>query len=769
MKRIHLLHIAALVTAAILLLTSFSRAQNQPVYKSEPFVRELGLQIGKLPLTANGLQRAVQSLGDSGVVLISFPGVWDTAGVGAIPEGITLKGWLFGVEIGTVNFEFDDSSGIAAYVEEALVGYATELWVTTTLTDYASKTHTWQSVDSVRNETETALGDKIDKDYAAYPGIPIPDYDAEIIIRQNDTTGITTVGKLPISDAVQSALNAKQDTLISGTNIKTINSESILGSGNISVAGAVDTVSEDGIATKPYVNSAIDQAVGETQEVSLDGGTTGQVLTKISNADYDFGWADATGGSGIPQDSLDKKLYAEFNTEYPQATVPSVDNYIPVLTGTGNQYSALGDLPISSAVSSALSGKQDALGFTPENVANKSTDTTLGTSNTLYPSQNAVKTYVDNAIELINNEGDARVPYMWVYLALDTIPDLTSFTPATDVSTETSIESNVISVSNYDVSYVSIITGGTDAEYRTKTGATWSNWGQATQLLKAVDSAQVRLTSSDQFETAVSCTLLIGGQDEIFTVTTEAEILPPNAPTLFVAYGGESEEDIRMTWTDPLIADSIRIYEGSEDNTSTMTWIASVPFGDETYNRTGRTANTTYWYAARSLSGELLSSFSNTDSATTLSSGGDTLGTNILVNGDMETPFSGGYNVWESRFGATVERSTEEVYAGDYSCKTITIGGGTGVATEVQYIPLESGKSYWVEGYIYIVSGAAIVVATVSGYGGAVLDVTKDQWVYFKFKVDATATSTHRLYFEEYGAGGNTTFYLDNLSIKELL
>ena len=37
-----------------------------------------------------------------------------------------------------------------------------------------------------------------------------------------------------------------------------------------------------------------------------------------------------------------------------------------------------------------------ALGFTPENVANKTTGVGLGTSDTLYPSQNAVKTYVDN-------------------------------------------------------------------------------------------------------------------------------------------------------------------------------------------------------------------------------------------------------------------------------------------------------------------------------------------------------------------------------------
>lgn len=41
----------------------------------------------------------------------------------------------------------------------------------------------------------------------------------------------------PISTATQTALNAKQDTLVSGTNIKTINSTSILGSGDIVISG----------------------------------------------------------------------------------------------------------------------------------------------------------------------------------------------------------------------------------------------------------------------------------------------------------------------------------------------------------------------------------------------------------------------------------------------------------------------------------------------------------------------------------------------------
>jgi hypothetical protein len=47
--------------------------------------------------------------------------------------------------------------------------------------------------------------------------------------------------------------------------------------------------------------------------------------------------------------------------------------------------------------------KQAALGFTPEDVANKSTSTSLGTSNTLYPSQNAVKSYVDTGLSTKQN------------------------------------------------------------------------------------------------------------------------------------------------------------------------------------------------------------------------------------------------------------------------------------------------------------------------------------------------------------------------------
>jgi hypothetical protein len=49
-------------------------------------------------------------------------------------------------------------------------------------------------------------------------------------------------------------------------------------------------------------------------------------------------------------------------------------------------------------IDTGLAAKQNSLGFTPENVANKDTSTSLGTSDTSYPSQKAVKTYVDATV-----------------------------------------------------------------------------------------------------------------------------------------------------------------------------------------------------------------------------------------------------------------------------------------------------------------------------------------------------------------------------------
>ena len=93
------------------------------------------------------------------------------------------------------------------------------------------------------------------------------------------------------------------------------------------------------------------------------GGTIGQHLAKIDSTDFNTEWADPIDISG-KQDTLVSGTNIK--------TINSTS-----ILGSGDIVVAAGSDPLK------------------EDVANKSTTTTLGTSDTLYPSQKAVKTYVD--------------------------------------------------------------------------------------------------------------------------------------------------------------------------------------------------------------------------------------------------------------------------------------------------------------------------------------------------------------------------------------
>lgn len=84
---------------------------------------------------------------------------------------------------------------------------------------------------------------------------------------------------------------------------------------------------------------------------------------------------------------------------------PSLTDVIPLQDAAG---SADAKKVTLSSVQSALTGKQDTLGFTPEDVANKSTDGNFAAnSDILYPSQKAAKTYADSlAVGLLRDRGN---------------------------------------------------------------------------------------------------------------------------------------------------------------------------------------------------------------------------------------------------------------------------------------------------------------------------------------------------------------------------
>ena len=78
------------------------------------------------------------------------------------------------------------------------------------------------------------------------------------------------------NSAITTALDAKQDTLVSGTNIKTINNQSILGSGNIEIQGSV-TVDQT------IISGSTNPVAGGAVYTQLDG----LKLQKITQSAYD--------------------------------------------------------------------------------------------------------------------------------------------------------------------------------------------------------------------------------------------------------------------------------------------------------------------------------------------------------------------------------------------------------------------------------------------------------------------------------------------------
>ena len=62
-------------------------------------------------------------------------------------------------------------------------------------------------------------------------------FDSPLRVKAEATVEVIALSK-SISTATQLALGKKQDLLVSGVNIKTINNQSILGSGNLTIAGS---------------------------------------------------------------------------------------------------------------------------------------------------------------------------------------------------------------------------------------------------------------------------------------------------------------------------------------------------------------------------------------------------------------------------------------------------------------------------------------------------------------------------------------------------
>lgn len=158
------------------------------------------------------------------------------------------------------------------------------------------------------------------------------------------------------SGGVYTALSNKQDTLVSGTNIKTINNTSLLGSGNISISGGgggeenvIEIVKVNGTALTPDSNKAVDVPVPTESTVS------GWGFTKNTGTySKPSGGIPATDLASAVQTSLglaDTALQSYTETD---PTVPSWAKASSKPTYTASEVGALPDttvIPTESTVS----------------------------------------------------------------------------------------------------------------------------------------------------------------------------------------------------------------------------------------------------------------------------------------------------------------------------------------------------------------------------------------------------------------------------------
>jgi hypothetical protein len=167
----------------------------------------------------------------------------------------------------------------------------------------------------------------------------------------------------PISTATQTALNAKQDTLVSGTNIKTINDLSILGSGNLTISGG------GGISDGDKGDITV-SASGATWTIDVLAVTNAKVATgidavkladgSVTNAEFQF-IGGLTSDAQTQINGKEATITATTSADYYRGdkTFATLNKTAVGLANVDNTSDA--NKPVSSATQTALDAKTNKL------------------------------------------------------------------------------------------------------------------------------------------------------------------------------------------------------------------------------------------------------------------------------------------------------------------------------------------------------------------------------------------------------------------------
>ena len=252
---------------------------------------------------------------------------------------------------------------------------------------------------------------------------------------KSEITGLATKEELadyqPIGDyATTTQLNSKQDTLVSGQNIKTINGQSVIGEGNIDITGGgtidseLSTDSENPVQNKVITNALNDKAsktelsnVSTSKANKADVYTKQEIDTKFTNAQSQINQistdtaatnAEVQTLKTDKQDTLvsgtniktinGQSLLGEGNIEIQQSELPiaSADTLGGVKVGTGLSINPeSGVLSANSPEWNNISGKPEDIVNITERLASKLDTATYNSEKSSFATKDELNSKAD--------------------------------------------------------------------------------------------------------------------------------------------------------------------------------------------------------------------------------------------------------------------------------------------------------------------------------------------------------------------------------------
>lgn len=251
--------------------------------------------------------------------------------------------------------------------------------------------------EQAQTQIDNSVSGKVDTDiFTAYTANTKTEIDNAVSVKA-DSSRVDEIEEVTASALVE-LHNTKQDILVSGTNIKTINNESILGSGNIVIQGGSGGGSYSAGANIDITNNVI-SVTGITIPTSNTAFTndagfvnSGEVETQITSKGYITAYTEsdpvfqASAASGISEQNItnwNNKLDSSALTPY----------YTSAQTDT--------------AISNATSGKQDTL-VSGTNIKTINNQSLLGSGNIEIQGGSGGGS---NIIEITQAEYDALTAY----------------------------------------------------------------------------------------------------------------------------------------------------------------------------------------------------------------------------------------------------------------------------------------------------------------------------------------------------------------------